>query len=64
MGTLNKGKKKPFALEKQSDNVFRFETFWELKCSSIGLSYNCSKWVATVMQLVLNPYCLSYLSIL
>jgi hypothetical protein len=27
MGALNKGLKKPFALEKKSDNVLRFETF-------------------------------------
>jgi len=64
MGTLNKGLKKPFALEKQSDNVLKFETFWKLKCSSIGLSCNSSKWIATIMQLFLIPYCLSYLSIL
>ncbi len=42
MGALNKGLKKPFALEKKNDNVLRFETFGELKCSSIGLS--CSSF--------------------
>jgi hypothetical protein len=29
--------KKPFELENQMNNVLRFETLWELKCSFIAL---------------------------
>ncbi len=43
MGALNKGLKKPFVLENQSDNLLKFETFSKLKCSSIGMSCNSCK---------------------
>jgi hypothetical protein len=65
---------KPFALERQKDNVLKFELIWEFKLFKgktwrslnqwllIGLFCYNSMWVLTRTQLFfLIPYCFSYL---
>jgi hypothetical protein len=42
----NQGLKKPFAFERQEDNVVGFEVKKKLKCLFIGLSYSSCMWVA------------------
>ncbi len=46
MGAPNQGLKKPFAFERQKDNILGFEVFKELECLFTGLFYGSCMWVA------------------
>jgi hypothetical protein len=46
VGAPNQGLKKPFAFERQKDNVLGFEVLKKLKCLFIGLSYSSCTQVA------------------
>jgi hypothetical protein len=43
MGAPSQGLKKPFALEKQKENVLRFKAAWELKCLFTNMCCNSCK---------------------
>jgi hypothetical protein len=55
MGALSQGLKKPFAFDRQKNNLLKFKVLRKLKCLLIGLSCNNCKWVITKMQLIFNP---------